>query len=68
MGDLVKVDGSTGEGGGQVLRLSVALSAATQRPVHVTRIRAGRRNPSSIIFLSTMRRESSRRFDQDSAS
>ncbi len=45
MGDLVEVDGSTGEGGGQVLRLSVALSAATQRPVRVTNVRAGRERP-----------------------
>ena len=41
----VHVDGSMGEGGGQVLRLSVALSAATGTPVHVTDIRANRSKP-----------------------
>lgn len=39
------VDGSRGEGGGQVLRTSVALSAVTHEPVRVTGIRAGRPNP-----------------------
>lgn len=39
------IDGSQGEGGGQVLRSSLALSAITGRPVHLTRIRAGRAKP-----------------------
>lgn len=41
----VHIDGSAGEGGGQVLRLSVALSAATGRPLRITGIRANRRSP-----------------------
>ncbi|UCC93438.1 MAG: RNA 3'-phosphate cyclase [Thermoplasmata archaeon] len=41
----VQVDGSIGEGGGQVLRLSVALAAATGTPVHITDIRANRKKP-----------------------
>jgi RNA 3'-phosphate cyclase len=41
----VQVDGSIGEGGGQVLRLSVALSAATGTPVRITDIRANRKAP-----------------------
>jgi RNA 3'-terminal phosphate cyclase (ATP) len=45
MNDPVHVDGSMGEGGGQVLRLSVALAAATGTPVHVTNIRANRGKP-----------------------
>ncbi|MCB9626611.1 MAG: RNA 3'-terminal phosphate cyclase [Sandaracinaceae bacterium] len=36
------IDGSQGEGGGQVLRTSLALSAITGTPVRVTRVRAGR--------------------------
>ena len=45
MDDMVHIDGSLGEGGGQVLRVSVALSAATGTPVHITDIRANRSNP-----------------------
>lgn len=39
------VDGSMGEGGGQVLRTAAGLAAATQVPVEITDIRQGRRNP-----------------------
>jgi RNA 3'-phosphate cyclase len=42
---MIEVDGAHGEGGGQLLRMSVALSAVTQTPVRVSRIRAGRSNP-----------------------
>jgi len=43
--DIVEIDGSYGEGGGQLLRTAVALSAITQRPVKIKAIRAGRPNP-----------------------
>jgi len=39
------IDGSQGEGGGQILRTSVGLAAALGRPVHLTAIRAGRQRP-----------------------
>ncbi|RLE66323.1 MAG: RNA 3'-phosphate cyclase [Thermoprotei archaeon] len=39
------IDGSLGEGGGQVLRTSVALSALTLKPVRIINIRAKRSNP-----------------------
>jgi len=39
------LDGSYGEGGGQVLRTSLALSVLTGRPLRLERIRAGRRKP-----------------------
>lgn len=42
---MIEIDGATGEGGGQVLRTSIALSAVTQQPVRIVRIRAGRANP-----------------------
>jgi RNA 3'-terminal phosphate cyclase (ATP) len=42
---MLTIDGSYGEGGGQVLRTSLALSAITGRPVRIERIRAGRRKP-----------------------
>ena len=42
---MIDVDGSHGEGGGQLLRMAVALSALTETPVRVVRIRAGRPTP-----------------------
>jgi len=42
---VVRIDGSYGEGGGQVLRTSLALSAITGRPVTIEGIRAGRPRP-----------------------
>ncbi|TLY05629.1 MAG: hypothetical protein E6K92_01175 [Thaumarchaeota archaeon] len=38
----VSIDGSQGEGGGQVLRTAISLSAITGKPVKVTNIRAKR--------------------------
>jgi RNA 3'-terminal phosphate cyclase (ATP) len=45
MPDTVYIDGSQGEGGGQILRTSLALSIITGRPVAFERIRAGRSKP-----------------------
>ena len=42
---MIEIDGSYGEGGGQILRLSVALSALLGKPVKVKNIRAKRPNP-----------------------
>ena len=42
---MIVVDGSQGEGGGQILRTAVSLSAISHEPVRVTKIRAGRPNP-----------------------
>ena len=41
----VEINGSYGEGGGQVLRTAVALSVITGRPVRIYNIRANRPNP-----------------------
>ncbi|NAZ27269.1 MAG: RNA 3'-phosphate cyclase, partial [Thermogladius sp.] len=41
----LEIDGSIGEGGGQILRYSLALSALTLRPVRIFNIRAKRDNP-----------------------
>jgi RNA 3'-phosphate cyclase len=45
MKDWIEIDGRYGEGGGQVLRTAVSLSALTGRRCRVVNIRAGRRNP-----------------------
>ena len=43
--DTLEIDGNYGEGGGQILRSSLSLSAILQRPVHISDIRAGRKKP-----------------------
>ncbi len=42
---MIKVDGSYGEGGGQILRTSIALSCITGEPVEIYNIRANRPKP-----------------------
>jgi RNA 3'-terminal phosphate cyclase (ATP) len=46
--DLITIDGSQGEGGGQVLRTSLALSLLTGRPFRIEQIRAGRSKPGLL--------------------
>ncbi len=41
----LSIDGSHGEGGGQILRTSLALAMWTGRPLHLHRIRTGRAKP-----------------------
>lgn len=43
--EMLEIDGSVGEGGGQVVRTAVALAALTGTPLRVTRIRAKRPKP-----------------------
>ena len=42
---MITIDGSFGEGGGQILRTSLALSLVTSKPFSIHNIRAGRKKP-----------------------
>jgi RNA 3'-phosphate cyclase len=42
---MIELDGSMGEGGGQILRTALALSAVTGKPFRIVRIRANRTKP-----------------------
>src|SRR5947209_9825384 len=44
-GPMVEIDGSFGEGGGQILRTGLALSLLTGRPFHLRNVRARRARP-----------------------
>lgn len=45
MSRMIVIDGSQGEGGGQVVRTSLALSLCTGQPVRIEKVRAGRAKP-----------------------
>ena len=42
---MIEIDGSCGEGGGQILRTSLTLAALTGQAVRLRNIRANRRKP-----------------------
>jgi len=60
MDSMIEIDGSFGEGGGQIVRTAAALSALTNKPVKVFNIRAKRKNPGlsyqHITALESVRR------------
>jgi RNA 3'-terminal phosphate cyclase (ATP) len=45
---MLELDGSMGEGGGQVLRSALALSLSLGLPFHLRRVRAGREKPGPL--------------------
>jgi RNA 3'-terminal phosphate cyclase (ATP) len=45
---MIRIDGSFGEGGGQILRTSLSLSLATGQPFCIEKIRAGRERPGLL--------------------
>lgn len=42
---MLEIDGSFGEGGGQIIRTAIALSSLTKKPIKIKNIRAKRKNP-----------------------
>ncbi len=57
---MIEVDGSYGEGGGQVLRTALAMSAVTQQDTKISNIRSNRPNPglspSHIVSVEAVAR------------
>jgi RNA 3'-terminal phosphate cyclase (ATP) len=45
---MIRIDGSSGEGGGQILRSSLSLSLATGKPFRIENIRARRERPGLL--------------------
>src|ERR1700731_1998166 len=45
---IIRIDGSFGEGGGQILRTSLSLSLATGKAFRIEKIRAGRERPGLL--------------------
>ena len=46
--EMITIDGAAGEGGGQILRTSLALSLVTGQPFRIVNIRAGRKKPGLL--------------------
>ena len=47
--DLITIDGSMGEGGGQILRSCLSLALCLGQPVHITGIRKARKRPGLAL-------------------
>jgi RNA 3'-terminal phosphate cyclase (ATP) len=45
---MISIDGSIGEGGGQILRTALGLSMVTRQPFRIENIRAGRKKPGLL--------------------
>ena len=57
---MITIDGSAGEGGGQVLRTSLTLALSTGQPFRIENIRAKRKKPGLLRqHLNAVRASSS---------
>ena len=54
-GEVLQIDGSLMEGGGQILRMSVGLAALLRRPIQINNIRAGRWRTGPSLPTSSSR-------------
>ena len=45
---MIVIDGSFGEGGGQILRTALGLSLVTGKPFRIEKVRAGREKPGLL--------------------
>jgi RNA 3'-terminal phosphate cyclase (ATP) len=45
MNSLISIDGSHGEGGGQIIRTALSLSCLLKHPITIENIRKGRKKP-----------------------
>ena len=48
---MITIDGSHGEGGGQIVRTALALSAITGKAVEIVNVRANRAKPGGLSHV-----------------
>lgn len=67
---MIEIDGSQGEGGGQIVRSSLSLSAITGKPFRISNIRASRKKPGlknqHVLAVSALKRICNACVDGDS--
>ena len=58
--DFLKINGSHGEGGGQIIRSAITLSCITKKPIHIENIRKNRKvsglKPQHLTAISILQK------------